>query len=76
MQSEDFRVAFLKGQAPAWEIWCDLWIRLAMSFGSPNIAPPANVCFFPRSSTFTTVGEYAESDFDNRIDSNVTVTKI
>jgi len=58
-------VAFPKGQAPAWDIWWDLWIRLAMYFGSPNIAPPANVCFFPRSSSFTTCGEYAESDFDN-----------
>jgi anaerobic selenocysteine-containing dehydrogenase len=58
-------VAFPKGQAPAWDIWWDLWIRLAMGFGSPNIAPPADVCFFPRSSSFTTHGEYAESDFDN-----------
>lgn len=58
-------VAFPKGQAPAWDIWWDLWIRLAMGFGSPNIANPANVCFFPRASSFTTYGDYAESDFDN-----------
>lgn len=58
-------VAFQKGQAPGWDMWWDLWIRLAMSFGSPNIGTPANVCFFPRSSSFATYGDYAESDFDN-----------
>lgn len=58
-------VAFPKGQGPGWDIWWDLWIRLAMCFGSPNIAAPANVCFFPRSSSYVTYGDYAESDFDN-----------
>ena len=58
-------VAFPKGQGPAWDIWWDLWVRLAMCFGSPNIASPANVCFFPRLSSYITYGDYAESDFDN-----------
>jgi len=58
-------VAFPRGQGPAWDIWYDLWTRLVMSFGSPNMATPANVCFFPRRSSFVTLGEYAESDFDN-----------
>jgi len=58
-------VAFPKGQAPAWDIWYDLWTRLVMAFGSPNLVTPANVCFFPRRSSYLTYGEYAESDFDN-----------
>jgi len=58
-------IAFPKGQAPAWDIWYDLWVRLVMAFGSPNLVTPLNVCFFPRLSSFVTHGGYAESDFDN-----------
>jgi anaerobic selenocysteine-containing dehydrogenase len=58
-------VAFAKGQAPAWDIWYDLWTRLVMTFGSPNLATPSNVCYFPRRSSYVTFGEYADSDFDN-----------
>jgi len=58
-------IAFPKGQAPAWDIWYDLWTRLVMTFGSPNLVTPANVCFFPRRSSYVTCGEYADSDFDN-----------
>ena len=58
-------IAFFKGQAPAWDNMFDLWTRLGMCFGSPNLATPANVCFFPRRTTYVTVGDYAESDFDS-----------
>ena len=58
-------VAFLRGEAPAFDIWLGLWTRLTISFGSPNYSSPSNVCFFPRSSCFLTYGEYFESDFDN-----------
>ncbi len=58
-------IAFVKGQAPAWDIWYDLWTRFNMCFGSPNLVTPSNVCFFPRRSSYVTVGEYADSDFDH-----------
>ena len=58
-------VVFARGQGAGHDIWLDLLIRLMMSFGSPNLASAANVCFFPRRSSFVTYGEYAESDFDN-----------
>lgn len=58
-------VAFVRGQGPGWEVWWDLWIRLAMAFGSPNITSNGNICYNPRSSAGgVTYGGYAEADLE------------
>jgi anaerobic selenocysteine-containing dehydrogenase len=58
-------VAFSKGMGGGWDVWQDLWVRLGISFGSPNIPLLSNVCSFPKGTAYITYGGHAEADFEN-----------